>query len=933
MSMITLPSRLDEILNKDKDLANVVINILRPFASILEGNIYFFPDYTDHSIRHNEEVLTSIEQIVSEDTLNELSPADVGVLVTAVALHDIGMHTNHEMFKNMIDGKYDNIPGNWFKEKSWKELWHDYLKESHYWDATKRENITGDVDYIIDEESLSNKINNKLKLDGRDIRFIGEFIRKHHPRLAYEIALKGYICNTTYGFKDEDLPEYFMQLSGLVARSHGINVRDAIEILKQNLSDDEWKTPSDIKVVYLMTLIRIADYLQIHPSRSNKVEMSLRTIDSPNSKLEHEMHEAIKHIHLGNDDPERIIVQAKPENAPIYVKIKDTVQDIQKEFDLSWAILGEVYGSKYKLRFRRIVTTITDKKKIKTFKFVPKQFGFKFNNSLPKLLITPLYGNNPSYGVRELVQNAVDACRTRMALDKDYSNKTDFTHVTVTINPSTALFSIKDTGIGMNIEEIEKYFLTIGSSYNSSTNWKKTQDISGKDINNIYRTGRFGIGILAAFLLGPSITVRTKRLDCDHGYEFTLSLDQDFIQINKIDLPDCGTTIEIKCERKALEILIEDAKGTFDKDDSHLDVLWFDWYVDSKPKVEYFIGILPIKTKTNLFTDYKMFSPESTDYRDIYWKQSGFSKPRLYCNGFLITRESNKTNFSNQNHEKYLPYNYRIPSLKVTDIYNQLSLNLQRNNIDANATFDFELDLLIAMCKDFLCQLLAYDINTLTNVSGLFLHRSGFTFNQNASFPINRHGYARYSQKCLHRKILIHILSRTNHYQTWKPFIETHPEAFFTFNQLHRKIDKVDFYRIIELIHRLCQYEFSFDIDEIIEHSLEADSIRYYVNRAVFTTRDRYTIISRNSNLKLVRDLFAFISSLPYEEKPAYFLIHTNLEGKDEPSDLDDFIKEYAGGDMIIPYEEEERKRKFAKIYKECGEDIERYRKKYQQLL
>lgn len=944
--MIQFPPELRKCLDQDQDLATIVTNNLLPFASILEDKLHFFPDYTDHSITHNEEVLASIEHLVSEDTLNELSPADIGVLVTAVALHDIGMHTNHEMFKNMIDGKYDNIPGNWFEdEPSWKELWHDYLKESHYWDAAKRENVTGDADYIINEESLSNKIDKKLKLDGSDTRFIGEFIRKHHPRLAYEIALKGYIGNTIYEFKEEGLPEYFMQLSGLVARSHGINVRDAIKILKQNLSDDEWKTPSDIKVVFLMTLIRIADYLQIHPTRSNKVEMSLRTVDSPISKLEHEMHKAITHIHLGNDDPERIVVQANPQNAPIYVKIKDTVQDIQKELDLSWAILGEVYGSKYKLRFRRIVTTITDKKKIKSFKFVPKQFEFKFNNELPKLLIAPLYGNEPTYGVRELVQNAVDACRTRMALDEEYNYRTDFTHVKVTIDPETAIFRIEDTGIGMNIEEIEKYFLTIGSSYGHSTDWKKTQGDSSSEINKIYRTGRFGIGILAAFLIGPSIAVKTKRFNGEQGYEFTLSLNQGFIQINKIDMPKnySGTTIEIKCTEEAFDSLNKDAQKRLDQKEPnrnhYYDILWFDWYVDSKPKVEYFYGDEPIKAMTDLFTNFKPLSCESSDYKDIYWKpynlvRIGYKHSELYCNGFLITLDSDKDSFSFTNLEKYLPYFFRIPSLKLTDINNKLPLNLQRNDIDENATYGFELDLLKAMCKDYLCQLLSLDISHVMRFSeDLFLFKSGFTLNNQPGFPLRRRLLDAqehyYPQKCLQGKTLVHIFYNSKEpydYQTWKPLIESHEDVFFTFFNLPRFSSNWLYDRIHNLkedVSIFNQYFIAIDLDKL-KYFRTIDFGNLIGGESPITC-GHFTIVTNEPDLDFAQDFLTYISDLSDKKRPSFFFIH-RIEGEDIPSSLDSFINEYAGGDMIIPYEEEERKRKFPRIYQECGEDIERYR-------
>lgn len=957
MSIIKLPPKLESILNQDEDLTNVVLNNLRPFSTILEGNLYFFPDYTDHSIRHNHEVLKSIEHLIAEDTLETLSPADIGVLATAVALHDIGMHTSPELFKNLIDGEYDEIPESWFKdEKSWKELWLDYLKESHYWDAKKRRDVTGKDDYTIDDESLTQKIHDSLSLDGSDKRFIGEFIRKYHPRLAYEMALKGYIGNTTYNFNEEDLPSDFMQLSGLVARSHGVNVRDAIEILKNNQSDDIWKTPSDIKVVFLMTLIRIADYLQLDASRTSKVKLNLSTIYSPYSLREHERHLAISHIQLGNDDPERIVVQAKPKDAPIYVEIEKIVQDIQKEFDLSWAILGEVYGNEYKLRYRRIVTTISDKKEIKRYKFVPKQFGFKFNNTLPKLLIAPLYGNKPTFGVRELVQNAVDACRTRMALDEEYNNRTDFIHVTVTLDPETAIFRIEDTGIGMNIEEIEKYFLTIGSSYSHSTDWKKTQGDSSMEINRIYRTGRFGIGILAAFLIGRSISVKTKRFKSDQGYEFTLSLDQDFIQINKIDLPDYGTAIEIKCTDNALDSLNEEILERLGKvhsrsnDDS---IKWFDWYADQSPRVEYLLGSKFISAITDLFAYYKPLSSKSSKYRDIYWRPYGLIRRNvrpnreLYCNGFLITHHSIKNRFSFCNLEKYLPWFFRLPDLKFTDIYNQLPLNLQRNNIDADAKYGFEMDLLIAMCKDYLCQLLSININYfMKDIECFFLNKDGYTFNHRPDFLINGYENYPYPQKCFQGKTLVHVFyGKKFIYQAWKPFITSHSKAFFTFcgdsYVLHNKL--------FDFIDRSSINIRGFSLDDTMVYNsllaLNLDSLtdlgyeNYLIKRIEGKIRqnspiisDNYTIVSGNIDLVFANELVAHISSLSVEEKPFLFLIHS-IEDDDAPSPLDDFINEYAGGDMIIPYDEKERKRKFAKIYQECGEDIERYRKKYQQLL
>ena len=505
MSIIELPSKLKKQLENDSDNKTLITHVeesLIPFLDILnENKLFFFSEYTDHGINHINGVLNSIEHLITEDSLQMLTAKDICVLVVATFLHDIGMQTNAEMFKNMIEGTYDNIDHNLFQEESWKVLWEEYIKDSFYWDYEKKNNLFGNGNHIIKEPDL----NDLQSLDEYDKKFIGEFIRIHHARIAYEIGLRGYVGKGEILFNHENLPANFMQIAGLVARSHGMYLRDIFSFLIKLWGKTSWKRPLGVRIVYLMALVRLSDYLQIDSSRTNGITISLRTLFSPISQKEHNTHLAISHIELDNDDKEKIVVQANPDNAELYVKIEQLVNDIQKEFDLSWAILGEIYGGQYMLQYRRIVTNITDEEVKEGYDFIPKQFSFKSSSELSKLLIAPLYGNNPSYGVRELVQNAVDACRTRLAIDANYSKET--THVRVYLDTENQFFVIEDSGIGMSLEEIEKYFLTIGASYNTSTEWQKT-----RDIYSIYRTGRFGIGVLAAFLLGDQITVETKSI-------------------------------------------------------------------------------------------------------------------------------------------------------------------------------------------------------------------------------------------------------------------------------------------------------------------------------------------------------------------------------------------------------------------------------------
>jgi hypothetical protein len=88
--------------------------------------------------------------------------------------------------------------------------------------------------------------------------------------------------------------------------------------------------------------------------------------------------------------------------------------------DRSWAILGEVYGlqghnglNKLGLKIRRVKSNIDDTQEFaQTVTYFPAKVAFEAANAdLLKLLVAPLYSNDPGIGIRELIQNAVDAVR------------------------------------------------------------------------------------------------------------------------------------------------------------------------------------------------------------------------------------------------------------------------------------------------------------------------------------------------------------------------------------------------------------------------------------------------------------------------------------------------------------------------------------------
>ena len=709
-----LPEKLRTNLDKkDKSFASRIWKALETFQSTIEHDLSFFPEYTDHGINHFINVLQCIEILTEEKTLENLTSKEIGILFLSVILHDIGMHTNEDMFAKMIarNGCYNTkskgVPQankylkNYFeKDKKWSELWQEYQKDFIYWNDNKKKNVLGqyytDEDHVGFEERLS-----KRNLTTSDRMFIGEFLRIHHCRIAYEVALYGYFGKDKEPLKLDGIQPIYLQMAGLIARSHGMKLREMYHYLDAAFHDDiNPRCPDGINVIFLMVLVRLADYLHLE-NRTDSVVLKLRSLNSPVSVQEHEMHDSIESVqYSSNTDPEKIHVKADPKNARIFVKIVKLVEDLQNEFDVSWAVLGEnrIKNKPYNLQYRRITTNLSNiGLQDDIVDYVPKEFRFRFNNEVAKLLVGPLYDNNPSYAVRELVQNAVDACRERKAREGDFISSEDNPDVKVTIDEITNddgnkgyLFQIVDNGKGMTLDEIEKYFLTIGSSYTSSTDWKKFRDNN----NDIFRAGRFGIGVLAAFLLGPEIEVSTRSMNEEKGYIFKATLESSFIEIKKAQEEELevGTTITIQCDKESYEKLKEQAK-----DDNQSRDYWYNWYINDIPIVKYFLCHQQLfSTGIEEDDQYNDLITECPGFENIRWKPFYRFKglpldwcPSIYCNGFFISNVPKKRKFSIQGLKNFYP-SMMLPSLLIEDKNNLLPINLQRSNIDENFKYVFE---------------------------------------------------------------------------------------------------------------------------------------------------------------------------------------------------------------------------------------------------
>ncbi|MEI6436420.1 MAG: molecular chaperone HtpG [Bacteroidota bacterium] len=111
--------------------------------------------------------------------------------------------------------------------------------------------------------------------------------------------------------------------------------------------------------------------------------------------------------------------------------------------------------------------------------------------------------------LRELISNAVDATqklKTLAAIGKYDGDISDLT-IEVTLNAKKKTISVKDKGVGMNAEEVNKYINQI--AFSSAEEFiKKFKTKTESEMNAII--GHFGLGFYSSFMVSEEVEILTK---------------------------------------------------------------------------------------------------------------------------------------------------------------------------------------------------------------------------------------------------------------------------------------------------------------------------------------------------------------------------------------------------------------------------------------
>lgn len=473
---------------------NGVTNALK-----LIGTNGIFKEYTLHDVSHVEKMLVSLDWLIPEATVAEMTSADWLMIVLAIYFHDLGMLVTEAEFKARDETDFPAF--------------------------CDQELFAGDAgtDY-----------KSKLSAVEDEDRFLyEEYVRAHHAeRVGQWIRGK---TSSRHGLADDActavttmlgaLPSIFREDLATVCESHHRNDLDDLEKypLSQPYGDSDAATAN---LQYAAIVLRSADLLHITSDRCPSMMFRLIDPQDPISQREWAQQSAVRRLRPqlprdeeGNIDnsvqSDTIEVFALFTNAEAFFGLKAYLAYAQSELQQSanWADLASgAVDRDYSFPWRHI-----DSSNVQADGFLDRQLSFSLDQERILDLLTghTLY-NDTSVVLRELVQNSLDAVRLQAYIEG--GNPEAYIEdglVEIEWTDDTRELIVRDNGTGMTQNVIERNLLRAGASRYQEEGFRR-QYPSFSPIS------RFGIGVLSTFMIADAVTVTTCSKEEEKVRQLTL---------------------------------------------------------------------------------------------------------------------------------------------------------------------------------------------------------------------------------------------------------------------------------------------------------------------------------------------------------------------------------------------------------------------------
>ena len=451
--------------------------------------IKYMPEYTLHDEEHLFKVLHLIEKLIPGELLDNLNVPELMLLILSAFFHDLGMAPSQQ--------DVDAWRGSFERGSASKEQLEKNRKFEQFKSSSPEKN---------------NKIQELIRLGKHKEAAILEeillvdFIRINHASNIRAIVAVEY--NTEIKYKTTDLRAVLVD----ICESHCLPTKKLLEL------DSSYPCGDGVYVCvpFIAVLLRLADVLDFDTDRTPEVLFHTINISNPNSLEEWKKHLSIENWDISGN---RIIFHSICEHPQIEYAVNSFCDTIDNELDACRGILSNVKDhirqeelKKYNIQLPLNIdrSKIAAKKDLLTNKPIYRYNNIRFvlnKESIVKLLMgSSLYGN-AIVALRELLQNSIDTCLLRKAICEKKGHPYTPT-IGIKLDTSKKQLIVSDNGMGMNEDDINKYYSNIGTSFYKS---KEFYEIKTENEIKFTSISRFGIGILSCFMVSDTITLETLK--------------------------------------------------------------------------------------------------------------------------------------------------------------------------------------------------------------------------------------------------------------------------------------------------------------------------------------------------------------------------------------------------------------------------------------
>lgn len=461
-------------------LVAMVLNAAETLGPLLDRIPLTFRQYTRHDLRHSANIIRLMGKFIPSRTFKKLNAVELTMLALSAIVHDAGMFVS--------DGEKEQAVAS---------------PEFQRFTAGQGERMA-----LLEKARTAGE---HLRAAALQDALLAEYFRRLHPERAASVV-KAHLKQLT--FRETDLTPALLR----IAESHGWGVLESNDPHHPGKSVNRLSPRRPVSSVpvneqYIACCLRLGDIMDFDRTRTPASVFQHLGFTEQKSWEEWNKHLQVEGWHVTEHE---VMYTASCSHPAFYVAVMEFLDWIDTELRDCRHLIKEApknIADHYELNLPPVVDRRQVEMEDPSYLAGAFRFQLDYERIMRLLMDRSLYPD-PSLFLRELLQNALDACRTRQAHAE--AKKAEYTaRITAwdySDDPSDPRVVFQDNGIGMSRHIVENYFMRVGRSYYVSAEFDLERQRLSQHGVELEATSQFGIGILSVFLVADRFEVETYRV-------------------------------------------------------------------------------------------------------------------------------------------------------------------------------------------------------------------------------------------------------------------------------------------------------------------------------------------------------------------------------------------------------------------------------------